>query len=320
MIDALTTSALFLGNARSDAADRFARQPGTAPTERPAGNAQPAGPNDTNGPNLTAAPVPPLDISSQTTAQQEQEPEDGKQQTSGQTTGQPGQESSLTGKKDGEGPDRLTEAERKEVQKLKQRDREVRAHEAAHKAAGGSIAGAPSFETTTGPDGRSYAVAGEVKIDTSPVPNNPEATIRKMEIVRRAALAPSQPSSQDRQVAADAAAKIQQARIEKREQDAEEREKVEGSDETQPSETQVGETQVAEAQPGGTPPGETPQGGTQANETRPGETKPADSDRTPLSAAENASGPATEGRNDRPGGNTQPPVTIDPGTLLNLVA
>ncbi len=306
MIDALTTSALFLGNARSDAADRLARQPGTVPTDRPVGNAPPADPNNATGPSLTAAPVPPLDISSQTTAQ-EQEPEDGKQQSSDQSPKQaPGQESPLSGKKDGEGPDGLTEAERKEVQKLKQRDREVRAHEAAHKAAGGSIAGAPSFETTTGPDGRSYAVAGEVSIDTSPVPNNPEATIRKMEIVRRAALAPSQPSGQDRQVAADAAAKIQQARIEKREQDAEEREKIEGSDESKPSETKPGETQV----------GEIPR----ADETRPGETGPTDSDHTPVSATENTSRPATEDRDDRPRGNTQPTVIIDPGTLLNLVA
>ncbi|MGI9387090.1 MAG: putative metalloprotease CJM1_0395 family protein, partial [Methyloligellaceae bacterium] len=92
-----------------------------------------------------------------------------------------------------QGSEELTEEERKEVEELKRRDREVRAHEQAHKSAGGSIAGNPSFETVTGPDGRSYAVSGEVKIDTSPVPNNPDATIRKMEVVKRAALAPSQP-------------------------------------------------------------------------------------------------------------------------------
>ena len=67
-----------------------------------------------------------------------------------------------------------------------------------------------------------------MKIDTSAVPNNPEATIRKMEQVKRAALAPSNPSAADRQVAAEADAKIQQARQEKREQEAEEREKAEG--------------------------------------------------------------------------------------------
>ncbi len=289
MIDALTTSALFLGNARSDAADRFARQPGTLPAERAAGNTAPTGPSNANGPNLTAAPVPPLDISSQTTAQQEQGSKDGQRPPSDEAPEQgEGQATPLTGKKDGEGPDGLTEAERKEVQKLKQRDREVRAHEAAHKAAGGSLASAPTFQTVKGPDGRSYAVSGEVKIDTSPVPNNPEATIRKMEIVRRAALAPSQPSAQDRQVAADAAAKAQQARAEKREQDAEEREEVEGTD-----------------------------------ETKPGETQSSEFDRAALDPTENAGGASGDDRGDRPGrngGNTQPTVTIDPGTLLNLVA
>ncbi|MDD9903810.1 MAG: putative metalloprotease CJM1_0395 family protein [Rhodospirillaceae bacterium] len=106
----------------------------------------------------------------------------------------------------------LTEAEQREVERLKARDREVRAHERAHATVGGGIAGQPRYTFTTGPDGRQYAVGGEVSIDTSPVPGNPEATIRKMEQVKRAALAPTQPSSQDRRVAADAEAKIQAAR------------------------------------------------------------------------------------------------------------
>lgn len=128
------------------------------------------------------------------------------------------------------GAEALTDEEKKKVQELQARDREVRAHEQAHKAAGGPHAGHPTFKTIRGPDGRSYAVGGEVKIDTSAVPNNPEATIRKMEQVKRAALAPSNPSSADRQVAAEADAKIQQAGQEKREQEAEEREKAGGPD------------------------------------------------------------------------------------------
>lgn len=88
----------------------------------------------------------------------------------------------------------------------------MREHEAAHKTAGGTYASAPSFRTVVGPDGRSYAVGGEVHIDTSAVPNNPEATIRKLQTVKRAALAPRQPSSQDRAVAAQAEQKILQAR------------------------------------------------------------------------------------------------------------
>ena len=54
--------------------------------------------------------------------------------------------------------------------------------------------------------------SGEVSIDKSPVRGDPQATIEKMQQVRRAALAPAQPSGQDRQVAAEARRAIQQAR------------------------------------------------------------------------------------------------------------
>ncbi len=109
---------------------------------------------------------------------------------------------------------RLSEEEQEKVRELKTTDREVRAHEAAHAAAAGSLGSSPSFTFKTGPDGRRYAVAGEVKIDTSEVPNDPEATIRKMRKVRRAALAPSEPSAQDRSVAAQASRIEAQARAE----------------------------------------------------------------------------------------------------------
>ncbi|MEM6544436.1 MAG: putative metalloprotease CJM1_0395 family protein, partial [Pseudomonadota bacterium] len=51
-------------------------------------------------------------------------------------------------------------------------------------------------------------------IDVSPVPGDPQATIEKARIVRRAALAPAEPSAQDRRVAAEATALEQQARAE----------------------------------------------------------------------------------------------------------
>jgi len=98
----------------------------------------------------------------------------------------------------------LTEEEEKQVQELKKRDAEVKAHEQAHAAVGGSYASAPTYEYTTGPDNKQYAIGGEVQIDSAAVPNNPEATIRKMDIVIRAALAPAEPSSQDKSVAAQA--------------------------------------------------------------------------------------------------------------------
>ena len=120
-------------------------------------------------------------------------------------------------------PNELSDAERQVVTKLKATDREVRAHERAHATAGGQHAGAPSYEYQRGPDGRRYAVGGEVPIDTSPVPGDPEATIDKMEIVKRAALAPAEPSGQDRYVAAQADAKKLKAQAELAQQKADER-------------------------------------------------------------------------------------------------
>lgn len=116
----------------------------------------------------------------------------------------------------------LTPEEEQQVQELKARDQEVRAHEQAHATVGGPYAGQPTYEYQEGPDGRRYAVGGEVAIDASPIANNPDATIRKMDIVIRAALAPAEPSPQDRQVAQQAQATRLQAQIEKREQSEQE--------------------------------------------------------------------------------------------------
>ncbi|WP_417459445.1 putative metalloprotease CJM1_0395 family protein [Kordiimonas sp.] len=104
------------------------------------------------------------------------------------------------------------------ISQLKARDREVRAHETAHASAGQGYTGAPSFEYATGPDGIQYAVGGHVSIDTKPVADNPEATISKMEVVRRAALAPARPSGQDRSVASAAEAAIREAEAQLQEQ------------------------------------------------------------------------------------------------------
>jgi len=97
-----------------------------------------------------------------------------------------------------------SEQEQAQIDGLQARDREVRTHENAHAAAGGSYAGAPNYEYETGPDGQQYAVGGEVSIDTAPISGSPSATISKMETVIRAALAPAEPSGQDRSVAAAA--------------------------------------------------------------------------------------------------------------------
>ena len=101
-----------------------------------------------------------------------------------------------------------------EIARLQTTDRAVRAHEAAHVAAGGSyVQGAASFTYQTGPDGKRYAVGGEVSIDVSKE-QTPAATIQKMEIVRAAALAPADPSATDRAVASSATQAAAAARAE----------------------------------------------------------------------------------------------------------
>lgn len=147
----------------------------------------------------------------------------------------------------------LTEEQLDQVRKLKQRDREVRAHEQAHLGAAGQYAsGGPSFTYQVGPDGRRYAVGGEVGIDTSPVAGDPEATIRKAQQIRRAALAPAEPSGQDRAVAAAASQLLAQAQKELREQQATEATPAESETEsTEPDSAVTGDTTATGTGPAG---------------------------------------------------------------------
>ncbi|MDP5130983.1 MAG: hypothetical protein NWQ54_08860 [Paraglaciecola sp.] len=105
------------------------------------------------------------------------------------------------------------QAEDKQIQELKQRDLEVKAHEQAHAAMGGQHADSPKYEYQTGPDGRQYAVDGEVSINISEG-STPEETVRKMQQIKAAALAPTEPSPQDLRVAAEATQKSVEARNE----------------------------------------------------------------------------------------------------------
>ncbi len=99
------------------------------------------------------------------------------------------------------------------VRKLKQTEQEVIAHEAAHQAAGGRFAGPVSYTYTQGPDGKRYITGGEVPIHV-PAGDDPEQTLRDMQQIQRAALAPGNPSGQDLSVAAQAASVAMQARRE----------------------------------------------------------------------------------------------------------
>lgn len=105
----------------------------------------------------------------------------------------------------------LSTDQQEQVDKLKARDTDVRAHEQAHRGVAGQYGSAATFTYQKGPDGSNYAIGGEVQIDTSAIPGDPRATIAKMETVQRAALAPADPSGQDMHVAAEAAQAIAQA-------------------------------------------------------------------------------------------------------------
>ena len=108
----------------------------------------------------------------------------------------------------------LTPEQLAQIEKLKQRDTEVRQHELAHlSAAGGLATSGPSYTYQRGPNGVNYAVGGEVNIDTSPGAT-PEETIARARTIQAAALAPAEPSGQDRAVAARAQQLEQQARAE----------------------------------------------------------------------------------------------------------
>jgi hypothetical protein len=100
------------------------------------------------------------------------------------------------------------------IRELASLDREVRAHEQAHKSVGGQHAGAMAFTFEFGPDGKRYAVGGEVPIDMARVAGDPEATLQKAEQVQRAALAPAEPSIQDRRVAVVASQIVLDSQVE----------------------------------------------------------------------------------------------------------
>lgn len=130
-------------------------------------------------------------------------------------------------------PQELSEDEKKMVDELKKRDQEVRTHEQQHVAAGGPyVKGGPTYSYQSAPDGKRYAVGGEVNIDTSPVAGDPDKTISKMQTVRAAALAPAEPSGKDRSVASQASAAINSAHAEKAKMETEEREESKVSNET----------------------------------------------------------------------------------------
>ncbi|WP_448871599.1 putative metalloprotease CJM1_0395 family protein [Desulfobulbus propionicus] len=173
--------------------------------------------------------------------------EPGKESDPAESQRQGGEERSAT-------PQDLAPEEEKMVRELKQRDREVKAHEMAHLAVAGQYArGGASYTYQQGPDGRRYAVGGEVPVDLSEE-KTPEETIEKMRVIRRAAMAPAEPSSADRSVAANASAIEGRARQELQAQEAQEAEAARSR--ASSGERETGSAEGADA---AAPPSESPQ-------------------------------------------------------------
>ncbi|MEE9392913.1 MAG: putative metalloprotease CJM1_0395 family protein [Planctomycetota bacterium] len=150
----------------------------------------------------------------------------------------------------------LNDDEKRQVEELKQRDAEVRAHEQAHLSALGGEGGAANYEYTTGPDGRRYATGGEVPVSIGEAPSgNPRETIASAQRVARAAVAPAQPSGADLSARARALQVEREARAQLREQQEEAAEEATGAtDETEGGDAadradRGDEAQPAEAKP-----------------------------------------------------------------------
>ncbi len=108
---------------------------------------------------------------------------------------------------------KFTADEQRMIRDLQAIDTEVRAHESAHKA-GGASTGAATFTYQQGPDGRMYAIGGEVSVSMKGG-STPEETIANAQAVIAAAMAPANPSPQDYSVASSAKMMVSKAQQQK---------------------------------------------------------------------------------------------------------
>ena len=88
------------------------------------------------------------------------------------------------------------------LEKFKNSDSQIRTHEQSH-AANGNTTTPISYKYQTGPDGKMYAVGGEVHLDTS-LPSDPKAAAFKLSQIQRASSAPSDMSGADSHIAIQA--------------------------------------------------------------------------------------------------------------------
>ena len=107
----------------------------------------------------------------------------------------------------------LSQGEKQMLVELQARDAEVRSHEAAHQS-GGAATGGASYTYQQGPDGKMYAIGGEVSVSFSSG-STPEETIANAQAVISSAMAPGSPSGQDMAVASSARMMIMKAQQQK---------------------------------------------------------------------------------------------------------
>lgn len=170
--------------------------PFVATTEQPT-DSQPIGSDGVTAPKGAEVALSDVDVEQAADEQTQQDTEAAKEQINKQIEQKQQQ---------------IEQAEAQQISELTQRDREVKTHEQAHAAVGGSFAQSPSYEYEKGPDGRRYAVDGEVSIDVAPISGDPQATLSKMQKVYAAAMAPVQPSMADIRVAAQAVQYMNEAK------------------------------------------------------------------------------------------------------------
>ncbi len=156
-----------------------------------------------------------------------------------------------------EGDGKLTPEQQEMIVRLRQRDAEVRAHEAAHQAVAGALGGGASFTYQLGPDGRQYAVGGEVPIEIGGG-KTPQEMLSRARQVRAAALAPAKPSSQDLKVAASAAALETKVLADLRQQQVDKAAPKEKSKEAERQDPQVKEPGAPKPPPKSPEPGDAP--------------------------------------------------------------
>lgn len=92
------------------------------------------------------------------------------------------------------------------IHMARQWEKNVVSHEKSHMLVGGEFAGAPSYIYSKGPDGKLYIVGGEVSMRI-PAGGSLEQQRYALQRVKKAAMSPENPSSQDMRTAAMAASR-----------------------------------------------------------------------------------------------------------------